>query len=131
MASKTSFPEPVVSFLLKHQGFTLKDWINPLNPEERRAFLNNLAAALTTANSKGLANDEMEQLVKDFGELWISSLNREKLLRAEKIAEKQLHFKNLVTVGFELFISLMTLTLVLVLLAIERNTRLNVSQKAD
>ena len=124
MASKNSFPQPVVDFLLKHQGFTLKEWLNQLNPEQRQAFLKNLAAVLVAANSNNLSADKMEQLVKDFAELWITALKDDAAARAEKLTEKQQRFSQLTTVAFGLFISLMILCLVLVLLAIERNTRL-------
>ena len=124
MANKNTFPQPVVDFLLKHQGFTLKTWLDQLNPEQRQAFLKNLAAVLVTSSSKSLSNDSVEQVVKDFSELWITFLKDDAAARVEKALEKQRQFSQLTTVAFGLFISLMILCLVLVLLAIERNTRL-------
>jgi hypothetical protein len=125
MASKNSFPQPVIDFLLKHQGFTLKEWLNQLNPTQRQAFLNNLAVVLVSANSENLPANSIEQMVKDFAELWINTLKDDATARAEKVMEKQQQFAQLTTVAFGLFLSLMILCLVLVLLAIERNTRLN------
>lgn len=129
MAGKNSFPQPVIDFLLKHQGFKLKEWLNQLNPEQRQAFLKNLAAVLVSANSKNLSADSMEEVVKDFAELWLTTLKEDAAARAEKLLEKQRQFTELTTVAFGLFISLMILCLVLVLLAIERNTRMNFKQK--
>jgi hypothetical protein len=129
MASKNSFPQPVIDFLLKHQGFTLKEWLNQLNPEQRQAFLKNLAIVLVSANANDLTADSMEQVVKDFAELWITTLKDDATARAEKMMEKQQKFSQLTTVAFGLFLSLMILCLVLVLLAIERNTRLNAKPK--
>jgi hypothetical protein len=125
MANKNSFPQPVIDFLLKHQGFSLKVWLNQLNPEQRQAFLKNLAVVLVSANSKKLTDDSMQQVVKDFAELWITTLKDDAVVRSGKMIEKQRQFSQLLTVAFGLFISFMTLCLVLVLLAIERNTRLN------
>jgi len=125
MAGKNTFPQPVLSFLLKHQGFSLKEWLIQLNADQKKAFLNNLADVLVSANSKNLTDDRMEQMVKDFSEIWFATLKADDAARAEKILENQRRFSQLTTVAFGLFISLMTLSLVLVMLAIERNTRLN------
>lgn len=125
MASKNSFPQPVVDFLLKHQGFALKEWLTQLNSEQRQAFLKNLANILVSANAEDLSPGSMEQVVKDFAGLWITTLKDDAATREAKLLEKQRQYAQLTTVAFELFISLMVLSLVLVLLAIERNTRLN------
>ena len=129
MASKNSFPQPVVDFLLKHQGFTLKEWLNQLNSEQRQAFLKNLATILVSANSENVAAGDVEQVVRDFAGLWISALKDEATARAERVMEKQRLFTQLTMVAFGMFLSLMILCLVLVLLAIERNTRLNTKSK--
>lgn len=125
IASKNMFPQPVVDFLLKHQGFTLKEWLNHLNPEQKQAFLKNLAAVIVTANSQNLNGERIEQVVKDFAELWITMLSDDVAARAKDAIDKQVRFSQLTTEAFGLFISLMTLCLILVLLAIERNTRTN------
>lgn len=125
MAKKDSFPQPVIDFLLTHQGFKLKEWLDELTPEQRRAFLKNLASVLVTAKSDNLSNEDAEKVVKDFGDAWINKLKRDTTARTERMIEKQRQFSLLTTVAFELFSSLMILSLVLVLLAIERNTRAN------
>lgn len=129
MAKKDSFPQPVIDFLITHQGFKLKEWLDVLTPEQRRAFLKNLASVLVTAKSGDLSNEDTEKVVKDFGDAWIEKLKRDATARAERIIEKQRQFSLLTTVAFELFSSLMILSLVLVLLAIERNTRSNGKSK--
>lgn len=129
MASKKSFPQPVIDFLLKHQGFALKEWLNQLDADQRQAYLNNLAAFLTTMNSKYVAEDNVKQLVSDFSDMWIGTLKEEAVARERKEVAKQAQFTQLTTVAFGLFISMMTLSLVLVLLAIERNTRFHLRPK--
>ena len=71
----------------------------------------------------------MQQVVTDFAELWITTLKDDAVVRSGKMIEKQRQFSQLLTVAFGLFISFMTLCLVLVLLAIERNTRSNVPKR--
>jgi len=130
MAKKNSFPQPVIDFLLKHQGFTLKEWLDQLTPEQRQAFLKNLATVLVAAKSDADMTDEkMAKVVKDFGEKWIGNLLESEKERLDRIQEKQRQYSLLITQAFELFISLMVLCLVLVLLAIERNTRPNEKSK--
>ena len=127
--AKKSFPQPVVDFLLKHDGFSLKEWLNQLTPDQRQPFLDNLAVVLVTANSKGLTDDRAKQMVKDFSELWISLVKDGAVAREKEAFQKQVRFSQLITMAFGLFISLMTLSLILVLLAIERNTRSNEKPK--
>ena len=130
MAGKNSFPQPVVDFLFKHVGFSLKEWLDQLKFEQRQAFLNNLAVVLQTASTKNLADEQLKQLVKDFGESWIAALKYEADSRMKNAEEKQRHFTALISVGFGLLTTLMILSLILVLLAIERNTRAFSSKNA-
>jgi hypothetical protein len=129
MAAKNAFPQPVVDFLLKHQKFSLKLWLDQLDSGQRKAFLNNLATILVTANSKNLTDEQFENVVKDFAELWIVTDKVEQENRAQKELKKQIRFNQLTTVAFGIFISLVSLCLVLVMLAIERNTRTNQKSK--
>jgi hypothetical protein len=123
MAGKNVFPQPVADFLLKHIGFSLKKWLDALNFEQKQSFLNNLATVLQTANTKNLTDKQMEQLVTDFGDNWIDSL-KYNLQQKDKIeAQRLAHFNMMVQIGFALLLTLLILCLVLVLLAIERNTR--------
>lgn len=123
--AKRPFPQPIVDFLMEHQQFSLKEWLNQLNADQRKAFLENLAAVLTTANAKHLASDKMEPLVRDFADLWTTYLKDEAIVYEKKVQARQARFSLITSVASGLFISLMTLSLVLVLLAIERNTRSN------
>lgn len=121
VAGKNSFPQPVVDFLLTHEGFSLKEWLDKLAPEHRQAFLNNLAGILQTAKSKNLTSEQLEQVVRDFAEFWIAQ--NEKSIEQKTELEKSVVFLTRISEAFGLFISLTILCLILVMLAIERNTR--------
>jgi hypothetical protein len=69
---------------------------------------------------------QSEQLVKDYAESWIS-LN-EKAPNPNAAMEKQIYRASCISAAFGLFIALTILCLILVLLAIERNTRLAVHE---
>ncbi|HSY18069.1 MAG TPA: hypothetical protein VK815_07030 [Candidatus Acidoferrales bacterium] len=124
MAAKKAFPQPVTDFLLNHVGFSLKEWLDQVKPTEREAFLANLAAILQTANNKSLSDTQLKEVVKNYAELWLASVKEQAELQIKIDGEKQRHFEVLVCVGFGLLMTLMVLCLILVLLAIERNTRL-------
>jgi membrane-associated HD superfamily phosphohydrolase len=130
MAAKKTFPQPVADFLLKHVGFSLKEWLDQVKPEHKQAFLDNLALILQTADTKSLTDDQLKKVVTAFAEEWIASVKYEADLQIKTAQEKQLRFTTLVSVGFGLLTTLMILCLILVLLAIERNTRLSGSQKS-
>ena len=122
IASKGTFPQPVVDFLVKHQGFSLKKSLQQLEPEHKKAFLDNLAAIIQAGNSKKLTNEQSEKLVKDYAEFWISINEKAPDPNAE--IKKQIFRASYISAAFGLFLALTILCLILVLLAIERNTRL-------
>jgi hypothetical protein len=129
MAGKNSFPQPVVDFLLVHEGFSLKEWLDQLKPEHRKAFLDNLAVILQTANTKHLTPKQLEQVVREFAELWIAQNEKapdpNAALEKQKSAlEKQNFRASCIETAFGSLITLTIFCLILVLLAIERNTRL-------
>lgn len=123
MAAKNLFPQPVADFLMTHEGFGLKEWLDQLSPENRQPFLDNLASVLQTAENKGVTDQQLKQIVSSFSEMWIESAKYDAELREKIAQEKQMRFAKLMTLGFQLLITLMILSLILVLLAIERNTR--------
>jgi hypothetical protein len=122
-AAKKTFPQPVMDFLLKHEGFSLKKWLDQLSPEYRQPYLINLADILTAANSKHLPEKRIEQVVTSFSEMWLSSVSEDAEAREFLAKKKQEAFWNYARLAFGMFISLMVFSLILVLLAIERNTR--------
>lgn len=130
IAQKNAFPQPVVDFLLKHIGFSLKPWLDQVKSEQRQAFLDNLAEILTIASTKKLTDEQLKQMVSDYGDMWISFAKTDEALQEKMSQEKQARFRMLITVGFGLLITLLILSLVLVLLAIERNTRPQVYEKS-
>jgi uncharacterized membrane protein YqjE len=123
MAGKKAFPQPVSDFLIKHIGFSLKEWLDQVGSQNRQAFLDNLADVLQKATASRLTDDQQIQLVKNFGDAWVSMVNSEmeNRLRVEKQKEKT--FQTTLLVGSGLLSTLFILCLILVLLAIERNTR--------
>ena len=123
MANKNAFPQPVIDFLLTHQGFALKEWLSQMNPTQKQAYLKNLADVLVAAKSKNTSTGEIEQVVKDFSELWLNNWNEAVAAQAKESLVKGQEFTQLTTVAFGLVISFMILCLILVMLAIERNTR--------
>jgi hypothetical protein len=123
IANKNEFPQPVVDFLIKHIGFSLKEWLDQLKPEHRHPFLDNLAQILQTANKNNLNDEQIKQVVINFAESWIATVKNDEALQEKSAEEKHLRFLSLLTTGFSLLITLMILCLILVLLAIERNTR--------
>jgi hypothetical protein len=129
IAEKNAFPQPVVDFLLKHIGFSLKPWLDQVKPEHRQPFLDNLASILQTANTKHLTDDQLKQVVGDFADTWIAAVKYDADLQEKMSQERGRRFMTLITIGFGLLITLLILSLVLVLLAIERNTRPSASQK--
>ncbi len=129
IAGKNSFPQPVVDFLLGHEGFSLKEWLDQLKPEHRQAFLDNLAVILQTANTKHLTTVQLEQVVRNFAELWIAQ--NEKAPEPNSALEKQIFRASCISAAFGLFITLTIFCLILVLLAIERNTRLAAQKSVD
>ena len=128
IAGKNSFPQPVVDFLLAHEGFSLKAWLDRIKSEHRQAFLDNLAAILQTANTKQLTPKQLEQVVRDFSDMWID-LNEQPpdpnaaLKKQMAEMQKESFRANCISAAFGLFITLTIFCLILVLLAIERNTR--------
>jgi hypothetical protein len=115
-----------VDFLLKHEGYSLKEWLHQIKYEHRQAFLDNLATILQTVKTKHLTNEQAEQVVKDFAETWIDW--NEKAPEKDSTLEKQIFRASCISVAFGLLITLTIFCLILVLLAIERNTRLAIKK---
>src|ERR1035437_3638984 len=109
VASEGTFPQPVVDFLIKHQGFSLKEWLQQLKPEHKKPFLDNLAAVIQTGNSKKLTSEQSQKLVKDCADLWID-LN-EKAPDPNAAIQKQIYRASCVTAAFALFLALTILCL--------------------
>ena len=128
IADKNAFPQPVVDFLLAHEGFSLKMWLDKLRGEHRQAFLDNLASVLQTANTKQLTSKQLEKVVGDFADLWIFENERPPdpnaaLEKQNAEMQKQIFRATCISVAFGLFITLTIFCMILVLLAVERNTR--------
>lgn len=123
--AKKPFPQPVTDFLLNHQDFSLMQWLDQLGPQDRRSYLNNLAIFLSTANSKNLPTDRLESVVGQFSDMWVATAKDNADALEKRNQAKQAHLAVLGYVAAVLFVTLVTASLILVLLAIERNTRLN------
>ncbi len=121
MAGTNEFPQPVVDFLFAHEGFSLKAPLDQIKTEHRKAFLDNLAVILQTANTKHLTPKQSEQTVNHFADLWIAQ--NEKTPDPNAAMEKLILRASCISTAFGLFIILTIFCLILVMLAIERNTR--------
>jgi hypothetical protein len=123
IAAKNLFPQPVADFLMSHEGFSLKEWLDQLPTESRQPFLENLAKVLQTAENKAITDQQLKQVVSSYSEMWIATAKYDAELQEKIVQEKQIRLAKLMAWGFQLLITLMILSLILVLLAIERNTR--------
>jgi len=95
-------------------------WLTGLNPAEKQAFLKNLAFILTEAKANQVANNDIEDLVVRFAGTWIQ-LNIKDKKPVDEILSDRIRE---VEYAFGLVITLTILCMILVLLAVERNTRL-------
>lgn len=120
IASADDFPPAVAKFLLAHQDFDLSNWFANMKPAHKRAFLENLNAILSQAEEKMIAGARLEKVVRDYAVLWKSKNERNETDRYEVLAKQA----GYVSTGFGLAIVLAILCLILVLLAVERNTRM-------
>jgi len=116
----TAIPPVVVSFIQLHQQFDLNGWLKDLNAKERQAFLKNLASILTEAKANNVANKDIEEVVSSFGDAWVQMNIKDKKTEDEILSERVAQ----AGYAFDLVITLTVLCMILVLLAVERNTRL-------
>ncbi|MBU0654967.1 MAG: hypothetical protein KJ914_07490 [Gammaproteobacteria bacterium] len=94
----------------------LRDWLSGLDTSQRQVFLEEMAAAVTEAESRGV--DALEAIDK-YKEIKFDKLKQEEFAAA-KLATQRMTYAG-VAFGAVLLIGLFSL--ILVLLAIERNTR--------
>jgi hypothetical protein len=94
----------------------LRDWLSGLDASQRRVFLEEMAAAVTEAESRGV--DALEAIDK-YKEIKFDKLKQEELAAA-KLATQRMTYAG---VAFGAILLIALFSLILVLLAIERNTR--------
>ena len=95
---------------------TLKSWLDDLTIGDRQEFVNEMAATVTEAEKLKLSTDEA---INKYKELKFKKLETEQSTKAERRTQ-QLYYAGAV-IGAVTLIALFSL--ILVLLAIERNTR--------
>lgn len=94
----------------------LRDWLSGLDTSQRQVFLEEMAAAVTEAESRGV--DALEAIDK-YKEIKFDKLKQEELVAA-KLATQRMTYAG---VAFGAILLIALFSLILVLLAIERNTR--------
>lgn len=94
----------------------LRDWLSGLDASQRQVFLEEMAAAVTEAESRGV--DALETIDK-YKEIKFDKLKQEELAAA-KLATQRMTYAG---VAFGAILLIALFSLILVLLAIERNTR--------
>lgn len=94
----------------------LRDWLSELDTSQRQVFLEEMAAAVTEAESRGV--DALEAIDK-YKEIKFDKLKQEELAAA-KLATQRMTYAG---VAFGAILLIALFSLILVLLAIERNTR--------
>lgn len=86
---------------------------------EQQAFLNNLSDIIAKARAAGVGASKMSSVLQRYEELWKLKLEKEQARQTERLIARASSLAS----AFALLIVLTALSMVLVLLAIERNTR--------
>jgi hypothetical protein len=115
-----ALPGLVANFIANHPDFKLD--IAWMSPNQREAFLNNLATVIQKARANHVSDTKLVQIVGSYVAIWTTE-NTPKP-KAEPLVSKAVIRTFCIAAAPELFIAIMVLCLILVLLAIERSIRL-------
>ena len=121
MASKTTFPPNVLDFLVHHEGYSLKPYLDRIGYGHKSDYLSNLNTVLEEAKTKSLGDSELVTMVGNFSDLWIDMNENDDVATRNKARDAEINQCLYICLG--LMLSLMIFSLILVLMAIERNTR--------
>ena len=118
-SSNIIIPDDVEDFFIKIDRSILSSWINSLPNDQRQDFLDNLSSIIKQGKSANLSDDEFSRLLNNY-----NNIKRSELLASAITSKFILPIKlgAVCLIGMLIFI-LCILSLTLVLLAIERNTR--------
>lgn len=99
----------------------LSGWLEPLSASEQHSFLKNLSVIVEQVKKKANSGDELVYIVNRYHALKIERLKPSEIDKYAALATKSGYIAGI----FGLLLILSILSLVLVMLAIERNTRLD------
>jgi hypothetical protein len=121
--TSTSIPKNVASFLANHQSFDFKGLLSGVDLKNRKVFLENLDEIIQKAKSHNLSDEQLIGVVNNYADWW-KSVN----VKKEDPLAKQLARTSYIEAASGLFGVITVLCLILVLLAVERNSRM-IAQK--
>ncbi len=119
---QVAIPNNLQRFFSGKNAQVLQNWLRPLSQSQKRDFLNNLSVVYAEVQRKSKGNEEIQiQFVNRYANLKLAKLNQNEFDKYAAVATKAGYLAGI----FGLLLILSILSLVLVLLAIERNTRPN------
>ena len=113
-------PQTVANFLGTHQKFDFAALIKDVEYNQKQAFLDNLALIIQKAQAKHLSDQQLGELVEEFASTW----KRYNFRKGDPQARERSRAVYIET-AVGVFGTLTVLCLILVLLAIERHTRIS------
>jgi hypothetical protein len=124
--TSASIPKNVAWFLANHQNFNFKEMLSGVDLKNRKAFLENLDEIIQKAKSHSLADEQLLGVVNSYADWW-KSMN----IKKEDPLAKQITRNYYIMAASGLFGAITILCLILVLLAVERNTRMIAQKLSD
>jgi hypothetical protein len=121
--TSTSIPKNVAGFLASHQSFDFKGLLSGVDLQNRKVFLENLDEIIQKAKSHSLSDEQLVGVVNNYADWW-KSMN----IKKEDPLAKQFARTFYIEAASGLFGVITVLCMILVLLAVERNTRM-IAQK--
>ena len=113
---KVKLPENVKKYLSGENEKIFYGWIKSLDKKDQEDFIDNLSSIISEAENK---KENVVDVINEYKTAKLSKLQKTEAEKYEKIAEKGAIIGAIF--GLVLFIALMTL--ILIMLAVERNTR--------
>ena len=99
----------------------LNGWLDQMDKGDQKRFLENLSLIISKAKAAGVGRSKMEGVIERFKEIWDSKAVQQK----SQETERQIYKAAFASSALAFLVILTMLSMVLVLLAIERNTRVN------
>ena len=113
-----SIPKNVQAEFSK-RGVALDKMLEEIEKDQQEAFLKNLSEIIGKAKAAGVDSSKMGTVIERFGSIWESKWKREQENQNARLIARA----SSTAAAFSLLLILTTLSMVLVLMAIERNTR--------
>jgi hypothetical protein len=113
---EVEIPENVKKYISGENEKVLYKWIESLDEKDQEDFIENLSLIITEAENKG---EDVVDVINDYKTAKLSKLQKTEFEKYEKVAERGA----IIGAMFGLIIFIALMSLILVMLAIERNTR--------